>query len=308
MTTCARSGRCSRRRRDVSAHGLSARRDLPVRPLGARARDPGRSRPDAAGLGRRRVPGLLARRRRRADLHQADPGSAGRDPSLSVVAGRAAADAGLGSPGRHPRPRRPPERGVRRASAGSCASTGTSASRPTRRPRASSSACRTSSSATSSRAGCSPTSSTSSCSSTPGSMSARTPRTHKTLRCRPIDRLDRGARGDGAAAGARRRTPIGAGCCGSPPDPYLRFDTCDYSLDPTLVGRRVEVRVDRSRGPRDRAGHRRARLPAPAVVRQAPHDHRARARPRAQAPAAADATRAATVEIRSLARYDALIA
>jgi hypothetical protein len=27
------------------------------------------------------------------------------------------------------------------------------------------------------------------------------------------------------------------------PDPYLRFDTCDYSLDPQLVGRRVEVRV-----------------------------------------------------------------
>ena len=28
-----------------------------------------------------------------------------------------------------------------------------------------------------------------------------------------------------------------------PPDPYLRFDTNDYSLDPALVGRRVEVRV-----------------------------------------------------------------
>ena len=28
-----------------------------------------------------------------------------------------------------------------------------------------------------------------------------------------------------------------------PPDPYLRFDSCDYSLDPRLVGRRVEVRV-----------------------------------------------------------------
>ena len=38
----------------------------------------------------------------------------------------------------------------------------------------------------------------------------------------------------------------------------------------------------RSRGPRDRAGHRRDRLPAPAIVRQAPHDHRARARPRAE--------------------------
>ena len=27
------------------------------------------------------------------------------------------------------------------------------------------------------------------------------------------------------------------------PDPHLRFDTNDYSLDPGLVGRRVEVRV-----------------------------------------------------------------
>jgi hypothetical protein len=28
-----------------------------------------------------------------------------------------------------------------------------------------------------------------------------------------------------------------------PPDPYLRFDTNDYSLNPDLVGRRVEVRA-----------------------------------------------------------------
>ena len=28
-----------------------------------------------------------------------------------------------------------------------------------------------------------------------------------------------------------------------PADPHLRFDTCDYSLDPRLAGRRVEVRV-----------------------------------------------------------------
>jgi hypothetical protein len=28
-----------------------------------------------------------------------------------------------------------------------------------------------------------------------------------------------------------------------PPDPHLRFDTCDYSLNPAFVGRRVEVRV-----------------------------------------------------------------
>jgi hypothetical protein len=28
-----------------------------------------------------------------------------------------------------------------------------------------------------------------------------------------------------------------------PPDPHVRFDTNDYSLDPGLVGRRVEVRA-----------------------------------------------------------------
>ena len=47
-----------------------------------------------------------------------------------------------------------------------------------------------------------------------------------------------------------------------PPDPYLRFDTCDYSLDPRLVGRRVEARVTDREVTRGRAGHRRARLPA----------------------------------------------
>jgi hypothetical protein len=27
------------------------------------------------------------------------------------------------------------------------------------------------------------------------------------------------------------------------PDPHVRFDTNDYSLDPNLVGRRVEIRI-----------------------------------------------------------------
>ncbi len=31
-----------------------------------------------------------------------------------------------------------------------------------------------------------------------------------------------------------------------PQQPYLRFDTNDYSLDPRLVGRRVEVRVSQT--------------------------------------------------------------
>jgi len=67
-------------------------------------------------------------------------------------------------------------------------------------------------------------------------------RTHRTLRCRPADRL------------AEERALMRALPDAPPdtderlvvrvaPDPYLRVDTCDYSLDPRLVGRRVEMRV-----------------------------------------------------------------
>jgi transposase len=67
-------------------------------------------------------------------------------------------------------------------------------------------------------------------------------RTHKTLRARPIDRLleeqevmrplpDHEPDTD-------RRWVVRV-----PPDPHVRFDTNDYSLDPELVGRRVQVRV-----------------------------------------------------------------
>lgn len=67
-------------------------------------------------------------------------------------------------------------------------------------------------------------------------------RMHKTLRARPIDRLieERQAMAPLPAVepDVDRRWVLRVA-----PDPYLRFDTCDYSLDPGLVGRRVEVRV-----------------------------------------------------------------
>lgn len=67
-------------------------------------------------------------------------------------------------------------------------------------------------------------------------------RVHKTLRERPIDRLRRErevmAPLPALAPDTDRRWPLRV-----PPDPYLRFDSCDYSLDPGLVGRRVEARV-----------------------------------------------------------------
>ena len=67
-------------------------------------------------------------------------------------------------------------------------------------------------------------------------------RQHRGLRCRPVDRL---AEELGVMQGLPDReldldrrwvTRV-------PPDPYLRFDTNDYSLDPRFVSRRVEVHV-----------------------------------------------------------------
>ncbi len=69
-------------------------------------------------------------------------------------------------------------------------------------------------------------------------------RTHKTLRCRPVDRL---------LAEREVMAPLPAfpdldrrWVTRVPADPYLRFDTNDYSLDPALAGRRVEVRVSQT--------------------------------------------------------------
>jgi transposase len=67
-------------------------------------------------------------------------------------------------------------------------------------------------------------------------------RQHRSIRARPIDRL-------------AEELDIMAALPESPPDidrrwvqrvgadPYVRFDTCDYSLNPDMVGRRVEIRV-----------------------------------------------------------------
>ena len=66
-------------------------------------------------------------------------------------------------------------------------------------------------------------------------------RTHKSLRERPVDRL---------ADEQLAPLPAAMPDCGRrwvariAPDPYLRVDTNDYSLDPGLVGRRVEICVD----------------------------------------------------------------
>jgi hypothetical protein len=70
-------------------------------------------------------------------------------------------------------------------------------------------------------------------------------RTHKTLRARPVDRLAHELQ---AMASLPERMPdtTRRWTIRVPPDPHLRLDTNDYSLDPALVGRRVEVIADQA--------------------------------------------------------------
>ena len=133
------------------------------------------------------------------------------------------------------------------------------------------------------------------------------PRMHKTLRARPSDRLIEERRQmtplPTAGPDVARRWVLRV-----PPDPYLRFDTCDYSLDPALVGRRVEARItDREvlavaldtgelacRHPRSFARHRTITALEHARTLKGQRDERRGTEP--------------AVEVRSLAAYDALIA
>jgi transposase len=67
-------------------------------------------------------------------------------------------------------------------------------------------------------------------------------RLHRSIRARPVDRLAE----ELEVMAALPATPPDTDrrwVLRVAPDPYVRFDTCDYSLDPDLVGRRVEVRV-----------------------------------------------------------------
>lgn len=92
----------------------------------------------------------------------------------------------------------------------------------------------------------------------------------------------------------------------APADPYLRFDTCDYSLDPRLAGHGVEVRVSQTEVTAG-ALDRRACLPPQAFLRALPADT-ALEHTRALRELRGQAEEPATVETRPLERYDALIA
>ena len=67
-------------------------------------------------------------------------------------------------------------------------------------------------------------------------------RGHRTIRARPVDRLIE-EREVMRPLPERSPDTDRRWVARVPPDPYLRIDTNDYSLDPALVGRRVEVRV-----------------------------------------------------------------
>ena len=130
-------------------------------------------------------------------------------------------------------------------------------------------------------------------------------RTQKTLRARPADRL---AEEHQVMARLPLQMPDTARrwVTRVSPDPHLRIDTNDYSLDPRLVGRRVEVRVDQRQV-------RAVVLDTGEVACQharvfAKHrtitalEHARALRQGRQPPAETQ------VEVRPLARYDALIA
>ena len=134
------------------------------------------------------------------------------------------------------------------------------------------------------------------------------PRMHKSLRCRPIDRLIE-ERQVMASLPATPPDTDRRWVLRVPPDPCLRFDTNDYSLDPALVGRQIEARVtDREilavcldsgelacRHPRSFAKHRTiTALEHARALKTQRAERRGHGEP--------------VVEVRSLASYDALIA
>jgi hypothetical protein len=93
-----------------------------------------------------------------------------------------------------------------------------------------------------------------------------------------------------------------------PQQPYLRFDTNDYSLDPSLAGRRVELHVSQSElwavalDSGELAGRHRRRFAKHLTFTDPEHQ-----RVLDQLRADRRHLREVDVELRPLSRYDALI-
>jgi hypothetical protein len=135
-------------------------------------------------------------------------------------------------------------------------------------------------------------------------------RTHRTLRERPVDRLEREREKlrplPERPPDTDRRLVVRV-----PPQPYVHVDRNDYSLDPRFAGRRVELRVTQrelravaldtgelvARHRRVFAGGLTLTDPA----HQAELDRVRRERYAGRKPAGED------VEVRDLAAYDALV-
>jgi len=131
-------------------------------------------------------------------------------------------------------------------------------------------------------------------------------RQHRTLRCRPADRLieERQVMAPlpDQAPDVDRRWVLRVA-----PDPYLRFDSCDYSLAPALVGRRVEATVSEREvlaialDSRELAARHERSFAKHRTITALDHARELRAQrghPETEP----------VVEVRPLARYDALIA
>ena len=221
----------------ASAHGLSAGGDLPVGSVGAVGAGAGRPRPDAHGLGggrrvwatRAPAPARWCSARRRRTCCG----------GWRAVCGRWARCRSCWSWDRegclHAGGGRPTEALPR--SAGSWRSAGNSATPATRQAKGAVERLQ-GYHGDELRAGPlrSPTSSTSSTSSTRWFEERANARMHRTLRERPIDRLDRGARGDAGAARARARTSTGAGGPGAAATRIVRVEPTTTRWTPSWSG------------------------------------------------------------------------
>ncbi len=131
-------------------------------------------------------------------------------------------------------------------------------------------------------------------------------RVHRTLRCRPSDRLTeehavmRALPADEPDVDRRVVTRVAA-------DPFFRFDTNDYSLDADLVGQRVQVRISQAQITATAldtgalaCAHERSFARHRTITAL---EHARTLRERREKP-----TREPEVEIRPLSAYDALIA
>jgi hypothetical protein len=132
-------------------------------------------------------------------------------------------------------------------------------------------------------------------------------RTHAAIRCRPVDRIaeDRGAMGtlplvlpDVAWHAAVR---LGR-------DHYVRYGTCDYSIHPKAIGRRIQVRADlewvtATLDGEEVARHRRSLVPHQTLTDPAHGRARRQMREEQEATPAAPAADI-EVEERDLATYD----